>query len=225
MHDVALMMLVVRIMLLFCAYFYEELIPTLIKMLWTTVRDNAPKVWRWLREQWPIVRQFLTQAWSHVRQYLTQHWGHVRQYLVEQWLATERGQSETPVQRARSPSPDGRHSSQHVEPETHGLLLLTNGEMQNADRNRKIALRKNAERSAETKRKNAERSPGITLHIPVASLSNPTASIRDPWMTDMANTAAAQAGNMQMVVYQPEKRKRDEGLPDEPERERKKQRT
>jgi hypothetical protein len=59
--DVSLPMLVVRIMVLICAFFNEELIPTLTKMMWTMVCDNAPKVWQWLREQWHLWRPHAAQ--------------------------------------------------------------------------------------------------------------------------------------------------------------------
>jgi hypothetical protein len=113
-----LWMLVVRIMVLTCAFFNEELIPTLTKMLWTMVYKCAQMVWQWLREQWP----------------------HVRQYLAQQWMATERGRSETQVQRARSRSPDGRPSSQLVEQENHEQILLTNGKNHSEERGHGVGL-------------------------------------------------------------------------------------
>jgi hypothetical protein len=104
--DVTLLMLVVRIIVLSCAFFNADFIPTLTLRLWTTVRSNAPVVWQWLRDNAPVVWQWLREQWSDVRQ-----------DLAQQWVATERGHREAlvPGARSRSPSPHERASSQGVE--------------------------------------------------------------------------------------------------------------
>ena len=104
--DVTLLMLVVRIMVLICAFFNAEFIPKSTKKLWVMACEQAPVVWQWLRDNAPVV-------WQGLREQLSD----VRQYLAEQSVATERGGLEDLVLRERSRSPHGRASSQGVEQE------------------------------------------------------------------------------------------------------------
>lgn len=127
--DVPLLMLVVRIIVLICAFFNTDFIPTLTQTVWTMVRNNAPVVWQWLRDNAPVVWQWLREQWSDVRQ-----------HLAQQWVATERGRPEERGRGLRMFSPDGRPSSQHVEQENHDQLLLMNGENHSEERGQGVGL-------------------------------------------------------------------------------------
>ncbi len=101
-----LWMLVVRIMVLTCAFFNEELIPSLIKMLWTMGCDNAPKVWQWLCDNAPKVWQWLREQWHLWRPPATQQPAQAQAPAQIQEQQNVRGRS--PAVRGRSPAVRGR---------------------------------------------------------------------------------------------------------------------
>lgn len=120
--NVPLLILVVKIVVLICAFFQEEFIPMLTKSLWTKVFEYTPVVWKCLRDNARVVWQWLCDkapaVWQGVRELLSD----VCHYLAEHSVATERGRREAlvPGARSRSPSPHGRYGEQ----EDHQLLLM-----------------------------------------------------------------------------------------------------
>jgi hypothetical protein len=225
--DVTLLMLVVRIIVLICAFFNADFIPTLTLRLWIMMRSNAPVVWQWLRDKAPVVWQWLHEQWSEVHQ-----------HLAQQWVATERGGREALVTgaRSRSPSPHERSRSQGVMPEITPEPVMP--EITPEPVMPEIRQEQSAEQEGNSQQLVVGRATGppvsrvvtpaivssvVAFQMPFASWLTPAAPRPEPWMTDLQNKNSSDPANMQMVVHPDpllNKRKRDEGLPAEPESER-----
>lgn len=205
--DVTLLMLVVRIMVLICAFFNAEFIPKSTKKLWVMACEQAPVVWQWLRNNAPVVWQGLREQWSDVRR-----------YLAQQSVSTERGRPGNRGQGRRMFSPEGRTVSQDLQ---EVVMRAINPEpvMQ------EIRPEPSAEQEGNSQQLVVGRATGlpvprvvtpeIVFQMPFDRWLAPTAPSPDAWMTDYNNQVAADAGHMQMVVHpehSPNKRKRDEAL-------------
>jgi hypothetical protein len=199
--DVHPLMLVVRIIVLICAFFNAEFIPMLTQSLWTKVCSYAPVVWQWLCDNAQVGCQWLCEQWRHVRQ-----------YLAEQREATERGRREQRVHGRRLSSPDGRPSSQHVEQEKHEQLLLMNGENHSEERGQGVGLYLPDGRASSQDVEQQNTRQFVSINDP----SNVGEGL-DHLLSSYDSKSDVEEADHQ--DHQSNKRKRDENLPAEPESE------